>query len=276
MKRRRWSWLFLATLGLLLGVYHNHRVHRGEPDLLTAFLRSLLLPLQRGARAATESTGELFATLARAREALREYDHLALENARLKRELEQLRAVAAENESLRQTLRLRSQLPHEWVGCRVIASYPQLGQQTLILDRGADDGILAGAPVVASEGLVGVVEHADAHTCTVRLLTAPRTAVSAKVLNAHKISVGVCEGRGDSTLLLNFIPPEAPLQAGDCVVTAGLGGKYPPNLPIGVVERVWIDRQYSVKKALVRPAVAFEQLRVALVQSQKSPSRRSQ
>jgi rod shape-determining protein MreC len=97
------------------------------------------------------------------------------------------------------------------------------------------------------------------------MLVAPRMAVSVRVLNAQKASTGVCEGRGESMLLLNFIPPEVPLQAGDRVVTAGLGGKYPPNLTIGVVERVWHDRQYSVKKAWVRPAVDFERLSVALV-----------
>ncbi|MCX7993220.1 MAG: rod shape-determining protein MreC [Fimbriimonadales bacterium] len=265
MKRRRWTWLILAALGLALGVYHNHRMHHRESNPFTALIRGLLLPLQRGARTATDSTGQFFATLTRAREALRDYDHLALENARLKQELEQMRAVAAENKSLHQILNLRPQLPGEWVGCRVVAVYPQPGQQTLLIDKGSRDGVLPGAPVMGGEGLIGVVERADTATAIVRMLTAPRMAVSARVLNPQKASTGVCEGRGESMLMLNFIPPEAPLQAGDKVVSAGLGGKYPPNLPIGVVERVWLDRQYSVKKAWVRPAVDFEQIRVALV-----------
>lgn len=265
MRRRRWVWLVLAALGLLLGIYHNHRMHHGAENPLTVWVRSLLLPLQRGARSATDGVGQFVATLMQARQALREYDHLAIENARLRRELEQLRAVAAENETLRQMLNLRAQLPGEWIGCRVIAVYPQAGQQTLIIDRGARDGVVAGAPVVTDKGLVGVVAQADGHSAIVRMLIAPRMAVSARVLNAQRASTGVCEGRGETLLLLNFVPPEAPMQVGDRVVTAGLGGKYPPNLPIGVIERVWLDRQYSVQKALVRPAVDFEQLRVALV-----------
>ncbi|MCS7300958.1 MAG: rod shape-determining protein MreC [Fimbriimonadales bacterium] len=269
MKRRRWAWLMLAALGLILGVYHNHCVHRGEVNPITALLRGLLLPLQQGAQSATDGASQWLATFAQAREALREYDHLALENARLKRELEQLRAIQAENETLRQLLTLRPQLPGEWIGSRVVAVYPQAGQQTLIIDRGVRDGVIAGAPVLTSEGLVGVVERADSNRAIVRMLTAPRMAVSAKVLNARRVSTGVCEGRGESMLLLNFIPPEAPVQAGDRVVTAGLGGKYPPDLPIGVVESVWLDRQYSVKKALVRPAVNFEEVRVALVRRGK-------
>ncbi len=265
MRRRRWTWAILAVAGMLLGVYHNHRVHHGEVNPITALIRGMLTPLQRTAHSTTEGASQFFATLTQAREALREYDHLALENARLKQQLEQMRTVAAENESLRALLNLRPQLAGDWLGCRVLAVYPQAGQQTLIIDRGSRDGVLAGAPVLAGDGLMGVVERADAASSIVRMLTAPRMAVSVKALNAQKVSTGVCEGRGESMLLLNFIPPEAPLQAGDRVVTAGLGGKYPPNLTVGVVERVWLDRQYSVKKAWVRPAVDYERLSVALV-----------
>jgi cell shape-determining protein MreC len=58
--------------------------------------------------------------------------------------------------------------------------HPQSGQQTLIIDRGARDGVLSGAPVVTGEGLVGVVERADRDSAIVRMLIAPRVAVSAK------------------------------------------------------------------------------------------------
>ncbi|GIV05214.1 MAG: hypothetical protein KatS3mg016_0789 [Fimbriimonadales bacterium] len=269
MKRRRWTWLTLAALGLILGVYHNHRVRHGEVNPLTALIRGLILPLQRSAYSATEGAEQFFATLTQAHQALRDHENLLLENALLKQELERLKALETENESLRNLLNLRAQLPNEWVGCRIMSTYLQPGQQTVIIDRGVRDGVLAGAPVVAGDGLLGVVERADKNASIVRMLTAPRMAVSAKVLNAQKISIGVCEGRGENRLLLNFIPPEAPLQVGDRVATAGLGGKYPPNLPIGVVEQIWYDRQYSVKKAWVRPAVDFERLSVALVKRGK-------
>lgn len=269
MKRRRWTWLILAALGLILGVYHNQRLHHGEVNPLTALIRGLILPVQRVTHAVTEGTRQFFATLTRAHHALSDHENLLIENAQLKQELEQLKRVEAENELLRKLLNLRAQLPNEWIGCRIIATYPQPGQQTVIIDRGVRDGVLAGAPVVEGEGLLGVVERADRNTSIVRMLTAPRMAVSVNVLNAQKVSTGVCEGHGENMLLLNFIPPEAPLQVGDRVVTAGLGGKYPPNLPIGVVEQVWYDQQYFVKKAWVRPAADVERLSVALVKRGK-------
>jgi hypothetical protein len=49
-RRRRYAWAFLALAGMLLGVYHNHRVHHGEANLITALIRGLLTaPAAHGA-----------------------------------------------------------------------------------------------------------------------------------------------------------------------------------------------------------------------------------
>ncbi|MFN7017210.1 MAG: hypothetical protein ACK4P5_08630, partial [Fimbriimonadales bacterium] len=81
MKRRRWTWLMLATLGLVLGVYHSQRVHHGEVNPITALIRGIILSMQRGVYAATATTEQCFTTLTHARAVLREHDQLASENA---------------------------------------------------------------------------------------------------------------------------------------------------------------------------------------------------
>jgi len=268
-RRHLWSLALLASAGLTLGVYHNHRTHRGQPDPLTTLVRATVVPMQAALQRLSDGMRGQIGAIARARQAVREHDRLAEENARLRLQLSQMEQLRQEHAAMARLLQLRAQLPGNWLGCRVIASYPQTGQQSLIIDKGTQDGIQPGAAVVASEGLVGVVVQADTQHAIVRLLNAPRIAVSAKVLNATTISTGICEGHGESTLLLNFLPPEAPVQAGDQVVTAGLGSKYPPNIPIGTVERVWLDRQYSVKKATVQPAVDFSTLSIGLVAAGK-------
>ncbi len=263
--RHGWLLALLAISGIALGVYHNHRTHQNQPNLLTALVRSVVIPVENGVRTLTDGVGGWVSTLTRAQQVVKSHDELAQENARLRLELERLQTLQKENEQLQQLLQVRPALSGKWVGARVIAHYLQPGQQMIRIDRGVRDGVLAGAPVVASNGLVGVVAQADSHHALVRLLIAPRMAVSAKVLNAQKVSSGICEGRGESEILLNFVPPEAPISVGDKVITAGIGSKYPPNLPIGTVERIWLDRQYSVKKAVVRPAVDMEDLQVVLV-----------
>jgi len=264
MRRYLWVMVGLALAGLLLGVQHNRYAQQGTGDTLAQTVRGIVVPLQKGVYAVSAGLVQFFNTLVSAQHAIADQHRLLEENARLRQELKRMRALQRENETMRTLLKVRPELPHEWLGCRVIALYPQ--QQTLILDRGTRDGILPGAPVVCGEGLVGVVAQADAGSAIVRLLTAPRVAVSARVLNSSRVSSGFCEGRGESEILLHMLPPEAPVQVGDSVVSAGLGGKYPSNIPIGVVVQVWLDRQYSLKKARVRPYADFENLQIVLVQ----------
>ncbi len=265
MRRHLWTVGILAILGLMLGIYHNRQLQQGGVDPLTMFVRMLLLPLQSGVHTVSEGLGNYFSTLVSAHQALEQKSTLQEENARLRAQVAQMSELTKELEEMRALLKVRPQLSGEWVGARVIARYPQPNQMTLIIDRGTRDRVLPGMPVVAGKGLVGVVAQADAGSALVRMLSAPRVAVSAKVLNAQKVSYGVCEGKGEPSLLLNLLPLDAPVAEGDQVVSAGLGGKYPPNVPIGVVERVWVDSQYSVKKALVRPYVDLYELDVVLV-----------
>jgi rod shape-determining protein MreC len=269
-RRSLWMLLLLASTGLALGVYHNHRMHRGQPNPITALIRATVAPVQAALYRLSAGVGGQLQAIVRARQAVNQHDQLLEQHARLRLQLSQMEQLQQEHAAMASMLQLRPSLPGNWVGCRVIARYPQAGQQSLVIDRGTRDGIQPGAPVVVGEGLVGVVVQADSGHSIVRFLNAPRIAVSVKVLNPQKISTGICEGHGESTLLLNFVPPEAPLQPGDRVVTAGLGSKYPPNIPVGTIERVWIDRQYSVKKATVLPAVDFGSVEIVLVQTRES------
>jgi rod shape-determining protein MreC len=191
------------------------------------------------------------------------------ENARLRLQLSQMEQLQREHATMAALLQLRSTLPGKWLGCRVIARYPQAGQQTLLVDKGTCDGIQPGAPVVVGEGLVGVVVQADSTESIVRFLNAPRIAVSVKVLNPQKISTGICEGHGSRPSCSISCRLKPHCKPGDRVVTAGLGSKYPPNIPVGTIERVWLDRQYSVKKATVRPAVDFDSIEIVLVQTKQ-------
>lgn len=263
--RRHWLTLgFLALFGIAIGVFHNHQVRQGRRDPVTGLVRAVVIPLQGGVHSVTDGVQGWFTTLFRARAAIRQQDKLQAENEQLWSRLAQMEALRAENEQLRRLLALRSQFAPAGIASRVIAFYPQVGDQMLVLDKGSAEGVQVGAPVVASEGLVGVVAQVEPHHAQVYLLTSSRVAVSARVGNTAG-SVGICEGQDGPLLVLNYLPLAAPVRAGDQVVTAGLGPKYPAGIPIGVVERVEEDRRYSIRKAYVKPFVQLEHLGVVLV-----------
>jgi rod shape-determining protein MreC len=64
---------------------------------------------------------------------------------------------------------------------------------------------------------------------------------------------------------LDMIPLDANLQAGDLVLTSGLGGIYPPNLLIGQVTGVRRLEAELFQTASVQPVVDFTQLKIVLV-----------
>ncbi|MCW5934031.1 MAG: rod shape-determining protein MreC [Fimbriimonadia bacterium] len=266
MRKRYWLTLgALAMVGTWIGVYHNHQMAQNKPDPVTGIVRAVVFPIQSGMRNTSDGVSQFFQSIFKARAALSDHERLLEENQKLRMEVEQMQAVKEENEQLSTLMKLQDRLPGEWVACRIVAAYPQIGEQSFTLDKGSKDGIQTGAPIVSGDGLVGVVTEVNAKQSVARLITARGMAVGARVENPAKVSVGVCEGWDESSARLRFLPLEAPIQPGDRVATAGTSGKYPVGIPIGVVEEVWQDKRYSLKEARVKTAARLDNLSVALV-----------
>ncbi len=105
-------------------------------------------------------------------------------------------------------------------------------QQRLVLDIGADRGVVVGQAVIDSGGLVGQVIQVHAATSTVLLLTDPDHAVPVAIArNGVRL---VAYGRGDRLEIAN-VPMSSDVNVGDVVVTSGLGGRFPAGFPVGTI-----------------------------------------
>jgi rod shape-determining protein MreC len=115
-------------------------------------------------------------------------------------------------------------------------------EATIVIDKGASDGIALGQPVVAAGGLVGSIGSVTSTTATVRLLTDPAFVVGVDLGRA----VGAAAGTGlGQTLDVSFVsPPTGPgnlestyrLKIGTTVVTSGLDlAAFPAGIPVATV-----------------------------------------
>ncbi len=86
---------------------------------------------------------------------------------------------------------------------------------------------------------------------------------------------GVAEGDLRNELVLELLPPEAPIDSGALVVTSGLGGNYPPAILIGSVTAVELRPQAPFKKAFVEPSASLSGLDTVLVLISFEPARLS-
>jgi rod shape-determining protein MreC len=148
-------------------------------------------------------------------------------------------------------------------GAAVIGLDPSPFLHYIIINRGSNDGILRGMPVVTNQGLIGRVDAVIADAARVQLVTDPASAVNVRLQNANTDSVLVGSVTGD--LSLEMISQEATVESGDVVITSGLGGGYPPDLIVGQVLNVR-KRDYELfQRATVQPAVDFARLEIVLV-----------
>jgi rod shape-determining protein MreC len=148
-------------------------------------------------------------------------------------------------------------------GAAVIGFDPSPFLHYVIINRGSNDGILRGMPVVTDQGLVGRVDAVIADAARVQLITDPASKVNVRIQNAEEDATLSGSVTGDVTL--DQIPQDSALQAGDLVLTSGLGGGYPPDLIIGQIINVRARDFDLFQQATVQPVVDFNQLQIVLI-----------
>ena len=145
----------------------------------------------------------------------------------------------------------------------VIGRDPSPFLHYVIINRGSNDGILRGMPVVTNQGLVGRVDAVIADAARVQLITDPAAKVNIRLQNAETEASLIGSVTGDVTL--DLIPQDVAIEAGDLVLTSGLGGGYPPDLIIGQIVNIRKRDVDLFQIATVQPVVDFNSLEIVLV-----------
>jgi rod shape-determining protein MreC len=207
----------------------------------------------------------------------REITELMQRNAELEAEVSSLEAQIIELQQQLTEYQILSSLldfaraypEYEYVGASVIGRDPSPFLQYVIINRGSDDGLRRGMPVVTQQGLVGRISRVTAAAANVQLITDPATSINVRLQPSRERAVLLGSITGD--LALDFIPQEADVNPGDLVLTSGFGGNYPPNILIGQVTGVRSQDFDLFQSGSVQPVVDFEQLEIVLVVTNFQP-----
>jgi len=135
---------------------------------------------------------------------------------------------------------------------------PNTLSSMVVIDRGSKDGVQKNMVAVSNAGLVGKVIAVGPNTAEVLLILDREGAAGALVEETR--TPGVVEGAEEGPGLLKMVslPYDAKLQKGEMVVTSGMGGIFPPGLPIGKITKV--EGSGINKFAVVQPLVDFDRL----------------
>lgn len=170
-------------------------------------------------------------------ELLQENAALKLQNQELRLQAAREETLARENERLRQLIGWQRQQPRKYKLANVVLRDPANWWRTVQIDLGARDGLKVNMPVRTMEGLVGRVSAVMLTRSQVVLVGDPNCKVSARVLNPAR-DTGVLGGSGpleSEFIELGYLSRNADLKPGQTVVTSGLGGVFPADIPIGKI-----------------------------------------
>lgn len=188
---------------------------------------------------------------------------LRAQNEQLRGMVSQLEEYRQEAQRLQDLLDIRDQYDLTSVSARVVGRSSDSWNEVVTLDKGSDEGVVAGLPVMSGTGLVGQVISTTAHTAEVRLLTDQQSGVA--VLVQSNRAEGIVSGSLEGLLYLEDLPEGTELKAGDVVVTSGLGGSFFRGIVVGEVVSVEQQPGDTQPVVIVRPnadVTSFEEVLV--------------
>jgi len=178
-------------------------------------------------------------------------DDLKRQLAATQRKVIEARATELENRRLKAMLKLSQDVGDEVVVTRVVGSSFDSSRRLATLSAGFSSGVRPGQPVRSPEGLIGRVIETGRWAARVLLVSDGASSVPVRLVRDG--TPALAQGRGDGTIDLKTLEVgRNPFRRGDVLVTSGVGGVYPPNVPVAIVVRV--ERERTIARPLADPS----------------------
>ena len=218
--------LALGLIGLALGGYLTPIItHIIKSYCFSSNLACKTLPGSSKPDHPTPGCHQLYA---------RKIRHLEAENSRLQVQIVELQQQVTEAQLLSTLVDYeRRHVENQYTAASVIARDVSPFMHYVIIDRGSDDGLRKGMPVITQQGLVGSIAAVTAGAARVQLINDPGSSINV-ILQQSDVEA-VLNGQITGEIELDMISQNATVQPGDLVMTSGLGGNYPANIVIGQV-----------------------------------------
>jgi len=172
--------------------------------------------------------------------------------------------LSAENEQLRRLLNVAETVNQPSVAIEVLYEPANPYARHLVLNKGAASGIQPGMPVIDEGGVVGQIVRVTPYTAEAALMTDEKVSIPVQSLRNGLRLIAFGAG-ADGKITLPYLPTDVDLQAGDTLVTSGIGGVYPSGLSVASVDTVQRDAASGFAAATATPLSHPERYRHFLV-----------
>lgn len=133
---------------------------------------------------------------------------------------------------------------------------------SFIIDCGSLDGVEVNDPVLANNGLIGIVSDVGPISSRVKTILSPEVKVS--VIELVSKDLGVIEGEislaEKGLVKLSILSEETEIKKHNMIITAGASGIFPKGVPIGHVQEVKRENHGATMYAVVKPLEPIEDI----------------
>lgn len=218
--------LFLLLLGISLTLtIQSHSYHRS-----------------RAVSSANAVSGYVYEQVNNVKEylSLREQnEQLAKENAELKKLLFNTQDSANMPE-----VKLPSAIGNfNVIQSKVINNTYNLPENYITLNSGRKDGLKPDMGVVSSLGVIGVVENVSNNYATVISVLNTKFKLNAKIKKNNHFGTLTWNGKNTGYAQLTDVPRLASVTKGDTIVTGAESKIFPENIPVGIIDKVYVDKR---------------------------------
>ena len=240
-------------VGIMAYAGANGRLTAAPQELLSV----VLTPFQKVSAALSGGVGSVWEKYARIDEVMDQNEQLEAENAELRQQMVDYDRIKAENDAYKALARIQDKNSEA-----TYASAFVIGRDTMdefggfTLDKGTADGVAVNDAVISDRGyLVGVVVEADTTSCKVMTILHPSFNAAGVVSRTRENGIinGSSEYAGDGLCTLTNLERSCETHKGDQVITTGLGGVYPPDLLVGIVQEVVPEASGKSSIAVIKP-----------------------
>ena len=253
-----WKFKILVAVAVfLVGIM----AYAGANGRLTAapqeLLGVILTPFQKAAAVVSGGVGTVWEKYTSIDKVMEQNEQLEAENAELRQQMVDYDRIKAENEAYKALANIQEKNSNTtYVSGFVIGRDPLDEFGGFTLDKGTADGVAVNNAVISDRGyLLGMVVEADPTSCKVMTILHPSFNAAGVISRTREngILTGSTDYAGDGLCVLTNLERAAETQMGDQVITTGLGGVFPPDVLVGVVQKMEPEVSGKSSVAVIRP-----------------------
>jgi rod shape-determining protein MreC len=252
----------LVALFAIYGISQK-KFNLGEATLFHQIVTEVMSPVQESIASSKKSLSSLWENYLLIVNTSKENNVLKKQISRLENDLTTMEEIRKENLRLKRLLNFTDEASHQKIMAQVVGWDSANEFKVIRLNKGSNHGIKVMSPVITDHGLVGYVYRVTANYSDVLTILDQNNRVDVVVERTR--THGIVEGVFNFKCALKYVMRNEPVEVGDKLITAGVGGIYPKGVKVGMITGITKESFGMTLSIEVVPSVDFDKLEEVLV-----------